>query len=71
MLYPSISNLIKGENKCRYSLVIAVAKQARYLAEKAEENGEKFEEKPIKQAVMSIADGKASFREIRKTADEE
>ncbi|MBO5037061.1 MAG: DNA-directed RNA polymerase subunit omega [Clostridia bacterium] len=69
MLYPSVSNLIKGENRCRYSLVIAVAKQARYLAEKAEETGEKLEEKPIKQAVMSIADGKASFREIRNTEE--
>ena len=69
MLYPSISNLIKGENRCRYSLVIAVAKQARYLAEIAEENGEKFEEKPIKQAVMSIAEGKASFKEIRTTQE--
>ena len=55
MLYPSVNDLIKGDHRCRYSLVIAVAKQARYLAEKAEENGEKLEEKPIKQAVMSFA----------------
>ncbi len=68
MLYPSVSELIKGENKCRYSLVIAVAKQARYLADKAEEAGEKLEEKPVKQAVMSIAEGKASFREIRNSS---
>ncbi len=63
MLYPSVNNLIKGEHRCRYSLVIAVAKQARYLAEKAEENGEKLEEKPIKQAVMTFAEGKASYTE--------
>ena len=36
MLYPSVNDLIKGDHRCRYSLVIAVAKQARYLAEKAE-----------------------------------
>ena len=63
MLYPSVNDLIKGYHRCRYSLVIAVAKQARYLAEKAEENGEKLEEKPIKQAVMSFANGKATYRE--------
>ncbi|MBO4392674.1 MAG: DNA-directed RNA polymerase subunit omega [Clostridia bacterium] len=63
MLYPSVNELIKGEHRCRYSLVIAVAKQARYLAEKAEENGEKLEEKPIKQAVISFEKGKATYSE--------
>ena len=63
MLYPSVNELIKGEHRCRYSLVIAVAKQARYLAEKAEENGEKLEEKPIKPAVISFEKGKATYSE--------
>ena len=36
MLYPSVTELIKGENKCRYSLVIAVAKRARDMAAEAE-----------------------------------
>lgn len=63
MLYPSVNNLIKGEHRCRYSLVIAVAKQARYLSEKADENGEKLDEKPIKKAVMSFAEGKATYTE--------
>ena len=63
MLYPSVSNLIKGDHRCRYSLVIAVAKQARFLAEKAEEKNEKLDEKPIKKAVMSFAEGKATYTE--------
>jgi len=63
MLYPSVNNLIKGENRCRYSLVIAVAKQARYLSDKADEAGEKLTEKPIKAAVTSFDEGRASFSE--------
>ena len=36
MLYPSIGELVKGYNKCRYSLVIAVAQKAREIAVAAE-----------------------------------
>ncbi|MGN0988700.1 MAG: DNA-directed RNA polymerase subunit omega [Eubacteriales bacterium] len=63
MLYPAVNELIKGENKCRYSLCIAVAKRARQIAEKAEENGIKLSEKPIKTAVMSFSNGEARFYE--------
>lgn len=63
MLYPAVSELIKGEGKCRYSLVIAVAKEARSIAEKATTNKILLSEKPIKTAVNAFADGKAEFRE--------
>ena len=36
MLYPSVYTLVKGERKCRYSLVLAVAKKAREIAESAD-----------------------------------
>ncbi len=63
MLYPSVTELIKGENKCRYSLVIAVAKRARDMAAEAEEREEKLVQKPVKLAVQSFADGEVDFRE--------
>ncbi|MBQ7014851.1 MAG: DNA-directed RNA polymerase subunit omega [Clostridia bacterium] len=66
MLYPSVTELIKGENKCRYSLVIAVAKRARDMAAEAEERDEKLVQKPVKLAVQSFADGEVDFRESKK-----
>lgn len=63
MLYPSVGELIEGEKKCRYSLVIAVAKRARDIAHKAEMEGEKLEEKPITLAIESFADGAADYHE--------
>ncbi len=65
MLYPSIGELIKGENKCRYSLVIAVAQKARELSEEAEKTGEPLDGKPITLAIKSFADGECSFCEAR------
>ncbi len=63
MLYPSINKLVKQPGQCRYSLVIAVAKEARVIAERAEQTGETLPEKPIKMAVNAIAEGKASYKE--------
>ena len=63
MLYPSVADLIKGEGRCRYSLVIAVAKKARSIANAADEHNEKLTEKPVKLAVQAFADGKASYYE--------
>lgn len=64
MLYPAVSSLIKEEGQCRYSLVIAVAKQARQIAERANNSKERLVEKPIKTAVNSFADGRATYREV-------
>lgn len=64
MLYPSVGELVKGDNKCRYSLVIAVAQKAREIEEEAEKSGEPLDGKPITLAVKSFADGKCSFREL-------
>lgn len=63
MLYPSVTELIKGKNKCRYSLVVAVAKRAREIAEEAEARDEKLSQKPVKLAVWSFADGEVDFSE--------
>ncbi len=63
MIYPAVSKLIKEEKQCRYSLVIAVAKEARTIAERANNNKERLSEKPIKMAVNAFADGKAVYSE--------
>lgn len=63
MIYPAVSNLIKEEGQCRYSLVIAVAKEARTIAERANNNKERLSEKPIKMAVNAFHEGKAVYCE--------
>ena len=63
MIYPAVNKLIKEEKQCRYSLVIAVAKEARTIAERANNNKERLSEKPIKMAVNAFADGKAVYCE--------
>lgn len=63
MLYPSISDLISGENQCRYSLVIAVAKKARAISKQAEDNSEKLEKKPVKLAIEAFANKDSFYKE--------
>ena len=63
MIYPAVSNLIKEEKQCRYSLVIAVAKEARTIAERVNNSKERLSEKPIKMAVNAFAEGKAVYCE--------
>ena len=50
MLRPTDIEQIKGNNS-RYAVVIAVAKRAREIAQKADENGDILTEKPVKLAV--------------------
>ena len=71
MIYPAVSTLIKGEGRCRYSLVIAVAKEARTIAERANNNKERLSEKPIKMAVNAFDSGKAVYSEPVENGDEE
>lgn len=63
MLYPSVFTLITGEKKCRYSLVIAVAKKAREISENADRNGEILDEKPVSLAIKMLEDAKMDYRE--------
>lgn len=66
MLYPSIPELItESDKQCRYSLVIAVAKEARIIADKKEEEGERLEDRAVSMAVRAFADKKASYYETR------
>lgn len=53
MLKPS-ENIIKTPHMNQYSLVIAVAKRARQIAEKAEHDGTKLADKPVDMAVQDF-----------------
>lgn len=57
MLRPSVNQIISKNESC-YSLVIAVAKRAREIAEELYKNGKTLEEKPVKTAVEEFASGK-------------
>ncbi len=57
MLKPS-DNMIRTPHRSYYSLVIAVAKRARQIAEKAEANGEILVEKPVDLAVHDFINNK-------------
>ena len=46
MSRPSVDDMLSGKQS-RYSLVIAVAKRAREIAQTAEDNGEILTEKPV------------------------
>lgn len=58
MLRPAISQITSNKNDSAYSLVIAVAKRAREIADELYEENEILEEKPVKTAVEEFASGK-------------
>ena len=54
MLRPAVNQIISKNESC-YSLVIAVAKRAREIADEIYERGETLEDNPVKTAVEEIA----------------
>ncbi len=62
MLRPSI-NQIATKNESYYSVVLAVAKRAREIADELYTNNETLEEKPVKTAVEEFASRKYTFVE--------
>ncbi|MBQ3068710.1 MAG: DNA-directed RNA polymerase subunit omega [Clostridia bacterium] len=56
MLRPSDIEQLKGDNS-RYAMVVAVAKHAREIADKAIENGEIIIEKPVSLAIEDFKGG--------------
>jgi len=69
MLKPS-DNMIRTPHRSYYSLVIAVAKRARQIAEQAEENGEVLTDKPVDLAVHDFVDNKFKIIEPDSFEDE-
>lgn len=62
MLRPSL-NQIATKNESYYSVVLAVAKRAREIADELYTNNETLEEKPVKTAVEEFASRKYTFIE--------
>ena len=60
MLRPAVNQIISKNESC-YSLVIAVARRAREIADELYEMGETLEEKPVKTAVEELASGKCKI----------
>ena len=60
MLRPAVNQIITKNESC-YSLVIAVARSAREIADELYEKGETLEEKPVKTAVEELASGKCKI----------
>ena len=56
MLRPSDIEQLKGENS-RYAMVVAVAKHARDIADKANEEGRIIIEKPVSLAIEDFKSG--------------
>lgn len=69
MLKPS-ENKITTPHQSAYSLVIAVAKRAREIAEEAEENHEILTEKPVDLAVHDFRENKYRIVEPDSFEDE-
>lgn len=55
MLNPSIGKLI-NQYESRYQLVTDIAKLARHISEKADEEGKVLVEKPVNTALNELAD---------------
>ena len=62
MLYPPMSELVNKVGS-RYLLVNLVARRARELSQKAEEQGEPLDRKPISMAVDEVYTGKLKLKE--------
>lgn len=62
MLRPAVSQLIT-KNESYYSLVVAVAKRARQIADDLYNNSQILDEKPVKTAVEEFANGRCRLIE--------
>ncbi|MBE6857833.1 MAG: DNA-directed RNA polymerase subunit omega [Ruminococcus sp.] len=60
MLRPAVNQIITKNESC-YSLVIAVAKRAREVAQEIYDNNQVLEENPVRTAVEELAGGKCKI----------
>ena len=60
MLYPPMAELVKKVGS-RYLLVNLVSRRARDIAQKAEEEGEPLDTKPISMAIDEVYTGKLTI----------
>ncbi|MEG1632525.1 MAG: DNA-directed RNA polymerase subunit omega [Oscillospiraceae bacterium] len=62
MLYPPLSDLVEKVGS-RYLLVNLVSRRARGISQKAEEDCEFLEKKPVSQAIDEVYSGKLTIKE--------
>ncbi len=62
MLYPPMAELVDKVGS-RYKLVNLVARRARDISIKAEENGDPLEKKPVSTAIDEVYTGKLIIKE--------
>ena len=70
MLYPPMAELVDKVGS-RYLLVNLVARRARDISQKAEEEGEVLDHKPISTAIDEVYTGKLTIREKAEETEEE
>ncbi|MGI6026560.1 MAG: DNA-directed RNA polymerase subunit omega [Candidatus Scatomorpha sp.] len=70
MLYPPMAELVKKVGS-RYLLVNLVARRAREISQKAEEEGESLDRKPISTAIDEVYTGKLTIKSMGVPEDEE
>ena len=70
MLYPPMAELVDKVGS-RYLLVNLVARRARDISQKAEEEGEVLHRKPISPAIDEVYTGKLTIREKAEETEEE
>lgn len=69
-MLPSVTDLVNNHENC-YSFVAAIAKRAREIAEKANDEGIMLEEKPVKLAVKEYEEGKFRIDTRPETEEEQ
>lgn len=62
MLYPPMNSLVEKVGS-RYLLVNLVARRAREISAKAEEEGEPIDKKPVSVAIDEVYSGKLKIRQ--------
>lgn len=70
MLRPAMSQII-GEDKSQYAFVVAVAKNARNIAEEAEREGYALEKKPVTISTEQFAARKVVVDDFIKAEEQE
>lgn len=65
-----IADLILTPDQSRYSLVVAISKRAREIAEDAEKNRVILEQKPVELAVQEFVDHKFTMIESKALNDD-
>ena len=70
MLYPPMAELVDKVGS-RYLLVNLVARRAQDISQKAEEEGEVLDRKPISTAIDEVYTGKLTIREKAEETEEE